>query len=221
MTARKSTTSGLTPTSKVLDADGRDWAWAFVVFRPTLRAPNWMVGTDGSVWTRWRNGIWTQEWLPRATRLNRTGYPCLVLTVDGKRSMCRVHHLVLETFIGPCPPGMEACHRDGNRENNLIGNLRWDTHSGNMADRRLRLVLKARRPPRRTPPPPPDAGSPFAHKLTASAAREIRALIVAGHVQASIARRFGVSENVVTLIKQRKIWAHVRDSPETAAAPPQ
>jgi len=54
-----------------------------------------------------------------------------------KRGVCKrylVHRLVLETFIGSCPEGMEGCHNDGNRGNNFTENLRWDTHKNNGQD---------------------------------------------------------------------------------------
>lgn len=46
-----------------------------------------------------------------------------------------VHRLVAEAFYGPCPPGKECCHNDGDRHNNDALNLRWDTHEANEADR--------------------------------------------------------------------------------------
>lgn len=45
-----------------------------------------------------------------------------------------IHRLVLEAFVAPCPDGMEACHNDGDRTNNHISNLRWDTRLGNCQD---------------------------------------------------------------------------------------
>lgn len=36
---------------------------------------------------------------------------------------------------GPCPPGMEVCHNDGTKLNNNWWNLRYDTPTGNHADR--------------------------------------------------------------------------------------
>lgn len=48
-----------------------------------------------------------------------------------------VHRLVLESFVGPCPPGMEACHANGNGFDNRLENLRWDTHENNMAEQAL------------------------------------------------------------------------------------
>lgn len=65
---------------------------------------------------------------------NYAGY--LVVGLGVGRKQYRVHRLVLEAFVGPCPEGMEGCHNDSNRANPLLGNLRWDTPSGNAYDRR-------------------------------------------------------------------------------------
>ena len=46
---------------------------------------------------------------------------------NGKRNNLYVHRLVLITFVGPCPEGMECCHKDDNPLNNRLENLRWDT----------------------------------------------------------------------------------------------
>ena len=47
---------------------------------------------------------------------------------DGRGYKTRlVHRLVLETFVGAAPAGMEGCHNDGNRFNKRLENLRWDT----------------------------------------------------------------------------------------------
>lgn len=46
----------------------------------------------------------------------------------------RVHLLVLETFVGPRPHGMFGCHNDGDKDNNRLENLRWDTASNNSYD---------------------------------------------------------------------------------------
>lgn len=46
-----------------------------------------------------------------------------------------VHRLVLEAFVGACPPGFECCHGDGDPANNALTNLRWDTRSSNVLDK--------------------------------------------------------------------------------------
>jgi len=57
------------------------------------------------------------------------------LRANGKRSNRLVHRLVLEAFVGPCPPGMECCHFDDNPSNNCLDNLRWGTRMENFDDR--------------------------------------------------------------------------------------
>ncbi|MFJ4107914.1 NUMOD4 motif-containing HNH endonuclease [Oerskovia enterophila] len=52
----------------------------------------------------------------------------------GQKRMLLIHRLVLMTFVGPAPDGMEACHNDGNHTNNAPNNLRWDTSSANKLD---------------------------------------------------------------------------------------
>lgn len=50
----------------------------------------------------------------------------------------RVHLLVLGAFVGPRPPGLEGCHRDNDKNNNRLTNLRYDTRAGNHADNGIR-----------------------------------------------------------------------------------
>lgn len=60
------------------------------------------------------------------------GYP----TVQIGRRTIKVHTLVLETFAGPCPPGLEARHlNDVSTDNRWPENLVWGTKSENMYDR--------------------------------------------------------------------------------------
>lgn len=63
-------------------------------------------------------------------------YFCVSLCKRGLPQKIRyVHQLVLETFIGPKPLMCEARHLDGNRSNNALDNLEYNTHSVNMKDR--------------------------------------------------------------------------------------
>jgi hypothetical protein len=59
----------------------------------------------------------------------------LAVDICGRRHV-RIHTLVLETFIGPRPDDMEACHWDGVKVNVKLDNLRWDTRSANRHDAR-------------------------------------------------------------------------------------
>lgn len=61
-------------------------------------------------------------------------YPHYAITI-GRRKKFLVHRLILLTFIGECPKGMECCHNDGDGLNNKLENLRWDTAANNQMDR--------------------------------------------------------------------------------------
>lgn len=65
----------------------------------------------------------------------RNGCLYVVLCRKGKTQSFKIHRLVLETFVGPCPPGMEGCHNNGNPSDNFVDNLRWDTHINNENDK--------------------------------------------------------------------------------------
>ena len=47
-----------------------------------------------------------------------------------------VHRIIIETFSGPVPEGMEVCHNNGDPSDNRLSNLRYDTRSENMRDKR-------------------------------------------------------------------------------------
>lgn len=63
-----------------------------------------------------------------------SGYPRIAMTRMGVREYRAIHVMVLETFVGLRPDGMEACHSDDNKLNNNVSNLRWDTQSENAKD---------------------------------------------------------------------------------------
>lgn len=72
-------------------------------------------------------------------RPDHKGYLRVGIVRGAKRSGSDkyVAHLVLAAFVGQRPEGMEACHCDGNKLNNRLDNLRWDTPINNQFDKRL------------------------------------------------------------------------------------
>jgi hypothetical protein len=64
------------------------------------------------------------------------GYRYISISGGGiQRPNAKVHHLVLEAFIGPRPPGMVGCHNNDIPDDNRVENLRWDTPAANVLDR--------------------------------------------------------------------------------------
>lgn len=77
---------------------------------------------------------WKGRILKLKGRKNGNGYLHVALCKDGNVLYREVHRLVLETFIGPCPEGMEACHGKQGHRVNQLSNLRWDTYRNNALD---------------------------------------------------------------------------------------
>jgi hypothetical protein len=64
-----------------------------------------------------------------------SGYLTVTLSKGEKQSQLMIHRIVAEVFI-PCDTAnYEVCHNDGNKCNNVVSNLRWDSRSGNFADK--------------------------------------------------------------------------------------
>lgn len=92
---------------------------------------NYFVTVDGRVRSmrgRWGRGCWLKP------HTNMDGYLRVSLCSGGHSQVCTVHRLVLQTFVGPCPPGMQCRHLNGVRTDNRLGNLCWGTPSENNQD---------------------------------------------------------------------------------------
>jgi hypothetical protein len=68
-------------------------------------------------------------------QIDRGGYIAFHLYRDnGTVRNTRIGRLVMETFVGPMPPGMEVRHLDDDRKNNRLENLAYGTRGDNMQD---------------------------------------------------------------------------------------
>ena len=97
---------------------------------------DYAITDDGRVWSKPRKDRlgrwWSGKWLKPGKA--STGYYTVCLASNTKRKSFCLHQLVLETYVGPCPEGLQCRHLDGNRENNKLDNLRWGTPSENVFD---------------------------------------------------------------------------------------
>jgi hypothetical protein len=64
----------------------------------------------------------------------QTQYFGVRLSKNSKVWPYRVHRLVLDAFVGPCPDGKECCHLNDIGTDNRLENLRWDVHKANARD---------------------------------------------------------------------------------------
>lgn len=113
------------------------------------------------------------------------------ISINNKKKSVGVHTMVLLAFKGPKPPGMEACHWDGDSANNKPGNLRWDTHVSNNGDRKRhgRYANKEKHP---------------MAKLTPKQVNKIKLSKEPGNVAAA---RYGVGTSQISRIRNGHSWA--------------
>lgn len=77
---------------------------------------------------------WRKKGTIHGQHVKPNGYVYVNLKSKPRKQRRYVHQLVLEAFVGPRPEGAEACHDNGDREDNRLENLRWDTVSENRLD---------------------------------------------------------------------------------------
>lgn len=54
--------------------------------------------------------------------------------IDGRPVKRLLHNVILESFVGPRPPGMMGLHWDDDPTHNALSNLRWGTPTENNLD---------------------------------------------------------------------------------------
>jgi hypothetical protein len=163
--------------------------------------PGYLVGDDGSVWSRRRDGrqCGATRQYGELRRLGghrlRSGH--IVASLGrGNHNVRYIHRLVLESFSGPCPEGMECRHLDGDPSNNRLGNLAWGTRVENMAD-------KARHGTQ------PRGARVHNARLNDGVIPIIRDAYSRGVTQDQIARVFGVTTMTIWHVVNGRTWTHV------------
>jgi len=116
---------------------------------------------------------------------------------NGIRENFYIHQLVLNSFIGPCPKGMEICHNDGDGENNNLNNLRYDTRKNNHKDKIGHGThLYGSKVP--------------TSKLNELQVRIIKHLLKEGKLtHKEIGEIFGVTRECISRISRNETWKHV------------
>jgi len=171
-------------------------------FKPIEGFPGYFISKHGEVRsqrTRAREGLDPTRWSKIKHSKDRDGYPIVSLRVNGSIKTRFIHRLLLQAFVGPCPPGMEARHLDDVKSNFKLSNLKWGTHLENIRDRERN---GGRTPPR--------GSGHSSSKLTESDVRKIRRLIASGKSLRAIARMYGVCNSTISELKQGRTWAHLK-----------
>lgn len=126
----------------------------------------------------------------------QNGYQYIMLHDKGFGRRYRVHRLVLETFVGPCPPGHDGAHLNGVRTDNGLWNLAWVSKINNQRHKELHgtKLLGTKNPKA---------------KMTEEKVRQARRLFQDGQTKAAIARRFGVTFATMRALLNGETWKSV------------
>lgn len=156
--------------------------------------PRYEISTDGRVRSLGAAGGLRR--FPRIKKqcIDKDGYHTVALCVGtmSKTKTRRVSRLVLEAFVGPCPAGKEAAHRNGVCDDDRLDNLEWKTPVANHADKHVHGTMYQ--------------GSEHHNaKITEDLAKAIRS--AEGEARA-IAEGFGVSIHIVRQIRSGRTWKH-------------
>lgn len=142
--------------------------------------PGYTANADGVVSSRGRP--------LRPYKVGRNmAYRKVALHRNGVRHERYVHHVILETFVGPRPEGMEACHENDIKTDNRLHNLRWGTRSSNAHD----TTRNAKRPTSQ-------------QTYSREKVEEVRKLLGEGMQGTEISRRTGMGVCSVSAIKNGK-----------------
>ncbi len=172
------------------------------IWKDILGFDDYQVSTRGRVRSYKRQGGGRAGKPHMLSSENSGRYEQVGLVRDGKQYCKRVHRLVLEMFIGPCPEGREGCHYDGDSHNNRMSNLRWGTKEENSADLRRHNVEKGKG----------RSGAYYLKRVVEQQRRLIRwhltlcALkeIKAGDIQREVAKKYGIHESHLSRILNGK-----------------
>lgn len=134
---------------------------------------------------------------------NKSGYCMVNLFKDRKSKTRYVHRLVAEAYLENPDNLPQVNHIDGNKDNNKVSNLEWCTSSHNnkhALDTGLREGQKG------------ETNSQA--KITEREVYDIIDMMMQGFSNVEIASRFSIHDRYVSLIRGKKRWNHVWQTPE-------
>lgn len=129
----------------------------------------------------------------RRPSVTPTGYHVITTCENGRAKGRYVHKMVLETFVGECPSGLQVSHLNGNPADNRLENLAYETPMENHA---RKLEHKTDFNGSKNP----------AAKITEQEAREIRE---STESQRALAKRYRISRGSIGRIKRGEAWRFV------------
>jgi hypothetical protein len=162
--------------------------------------PSWEGRYDvsdlGNIRSLSYRGVKRKEPLIMKASFNDWGYLQIALFDRRWKKHYRVASLVLLAFVGPRPKGKEVSHLDGNKTNNKLSNLRYETARENQHRLKEHGTCQY------------GEMNPF-HKLTSQDVLEIRSLKKLGFSLSNLAAKYKVNPSHISRICLGLAWRHL------------
>lgn len=155
---------------------------------------------NGNIYSMWPINLYANPpTKPRKLKpwKDKDGYNVVGLYRAGKKYTRRVGRLILQTYRGPCPKGMEMCHGLNGKSDDSLANLSWNTHSKNMGVDKLRDNADSR------------GENNAQSKLNEKRVLKIRTL-EGKMTEKEIAKKFSMGSSQVHRIIRREAWAWLK-----------
>lgn len=177
-------------------------------YRTIPWAKNYKVSNTGKVYSfaKIKLGI---ELVPHSRPDKRKGtgslYPYVSISDNNKKIRnYNIHRLVAETFI-PNPENKPMVnHIDGNKQNNFVTNLEWATPKENTHHALKEGLLN-----------PPIGERCASSKYKEKQVIEAIKLLADGKPNCEVAKLTGISDRIVSDIRNKKCWGYLWDTDQT------
>lgn len=161
--------------------------------KPIKDFPKYLISDKGIIYSLYSNKTMKPGYV-------EGDYLRVYLSKHGKDYTKKIHRLVLEAFVGPCPDNMETCHNNGNKLDNRLENLRWDTHSHNARDSIKHGTFAGLKV----------GENSNSHKLTENDVRVLISMYQTGlFTQTTLVGIFNIRHAQVSRIVNKQSWRHL------------
>lgn len=172
------------------------------IWKPTIINENYEVSNYGNIrsYCNYHKGKlekpkYLKPWITK-------GY--LYITIDGKKYL--LHRLIAQCFLKKQLKHTEVNHKDGNKKNNHIDNLEWVTRCENIKHSYKNGFHKSTDYHKKRASEANKGEKNHFAKLNLKKVKEINLYLQKGLTQKEIAKMYGVSRELISSIKRKKIW---------------